>query len=46
MAELYTGEVTFHDSTDVALGFGGGSDDAGFVQVVRGRTGNVERMRR
>ena len=45
MAELYTGEVTFHDSTDVALGFGGGSDDAGFVQVVQGRTGNVERMR-
>jgi hypothetical protein len=45
MAELYTGEGTFHDSTDVALGFGGGSDDAGFVQVVQGRTGNVERMR-
>jgi hypothetical protein len=45
MAELHTGEVTFHDSTDVALGFGGGSDDAGFVQVVQGRTGNVERMR-
>jgi hypothetical protein len=46
MAELFTGEVAFHDSTDVAIGFGGGSDDSGFVQIVQGRTGNVERMRK
>jgi hypothetical protein len=31
------GEPTFRESTDVSLLFGGGSDDAGFVQVMEGR---------
>jgi hypothetical protein len=44
-AKLFTGEVTFHDCPQV-LTFGeGGSDNAGFVQVIQGRTGDVDRMR-
>ena len=31
------GSVTFHDCTDVDTFRGGGSDDAGFVQVMQGR---------
>jgi hypothetical protein len=45
MAQLYTGHITVHDATDVVIGFDGGSDDAGFVQVIEGRTGNAARMR-
>ena len=37
MAALFDGPVEFHDCDDVTLLFNGGSDDAGFVQVVRGR---------
>ncbi len=37
MAALFDGPVEFHDSDDVTLLFGGGSDDAGFVQVIRGK---------
>jgi hypothetical protein len=44
-AKVFAGEVTFHDSTDVLTGLDGGSDDAGFVQVIQGRTSDVERMR-
>ena len=44
-AKLFTGEVTFHDCRE-ALSFGrGGSDSAGFVQVIKGRIRDVERMR-
>ena len=32
-----TGDVEFHDCTNVMTLFGGGSDDATFVQVMRGR---------
>lgn len=35
LAALYDGEPTFTDSTDVAEWMGGGSDDAGFVQVMK-----------
>lgn len=35
MAKLYDGEPTFTDSTDVTEWMGGGSDDAGFVQVMK-----------
>ena len=44
-ATLYTGDITVLDSTDVVVGFAGGSDDAGFVQVIQGRTGDAARMR-
>jgi hypothetical protein len=44
-AKLFSGDVTFHDCREV-LQFGrGGSDDAGFVQVIQGRVRDVERMR-
>ena len=42
----FDGPVEFHDSDDVTLLFDGGSDDAGFVQVIRGRTDDPERLRR
>jgi hypothetical protein len=35
MAKLYDGEPTFAESTDVTEWMGGGSDDAGFVQVMK-----------
>jgi hypothetical protein len=44
-SKAFRGDVTFHDSTDVLTAFDGGSDDAGFVQVIQGRTSDVERMR-
>jgi hypothetical protein len=34
-AKLYEGEPTFTGSSDVTLWMGGGSDDAGFVQVMK-----------
>lgn len=42
----FDGPVEFHDSDDVTLLFDGGSDDAGFVQVIRGRVDDPERLRR
>jgi hypothetical protein len=36
-ANLFTGEVRFHDCPQVHLFGGGGSDDAGFVQIMQGR---------
>ena len=33
----FDGEVTFHDCDEVALFLDGGSDDAGFVQIIQGR---------
>jgi hypothetical protein len=41
----FDGAPTFHESSDVDLLLGGGSDDAGFVQVLQGRTGDVARLR-
>jgi hypothetical protein len=35
MANLYDGEPTFTESSDVTEWMGGGSDDAGFVQVMK-----------
>jgi hypothetical protein len=34
------GEVRFYDCTEVEVQWGGGSDDAGFVQVIQGRIKN------
>jgi hypothetical protein len=44
-SKLFGGEVTFHDCTDVDLMLGGGSDDAGFVQVVQGRVCDLQGLR-
>lgn len=41
----FDGEVTFHDCPDVDVMLDGGSDDAGFVQVMQGRAKNQEEMR-
>jgi hypothetical protein len=38
-------EVTFHDCGNVDLMLGGGSDEAGFVQVIQGRTPDPARLR-
>lgn len=35
--KYFDGDVTFHDSEDVDLWLGGGSNDAGFVQIMKGR---------
>jgi hypothetical protein len=43
--ELFDGPVEFHDSEDVTLMMGGGSDEAGFVQIIRGKADNPEAMR-
>lgn len=41
----FDGPVTFHDCTDVHVAIGGGSDDAGFVQVIQGHPTDRERVR-
>jgi hypothetical protein len=38
-------DVVFHDCGNVDLLLGGGSDDAGFVQVIQGRTADPRRLR-
>ena len=45
MMALMDGEVTFHDAEDVTLLMGGGSDDAGFVQVIRGKVDDPSRLK-
>jgi hypothetical protein len=44
-AKAYDGEPTFIDCTDVDTMFGGGSNDAGFVQVIQGRAKDEKAMR-
>jgi hypothetical protein len=39
------GEVTFFDSASVTTWLDGGSDDAGFVQVIEGHMSDPDRMR-
>jgi hypothetical protein len=39
------GPAEFHDCDDVTLLFDGGSDDAGFVQVIRGKVDDPDRLR-
>jgi hypothetical protein len=43
--KLFTGEVTFHDSSDVVVDVHGEPDDAGFVQVMQGRVSDPARGR-
>jgi len=42
---LFDGPVEFHDCDDVLLMLAGGSDEAGFVQVIRGRVRDPEKLR-
>jgi hypothetical protein len=46
MAALMDGPVEFHDCDDVTVVMDGGSDTAGFVQVIRGRVNDPERLKR
>ena len=45
MQECFDGDVTFHDCDDASIWLEGGSDDAGFVQVIQGRVSDPERFR-
>lgn len=44
MERCFAGPVTFHDCDDVMLLLSGGSDQAGFVQVIQGRVRDRDRM--
>ena len=44
-AACFEGDAAFDESREVDLVMGGGSDDAGFVQVIRGRVSDVDRFR-
>jgi hypothetical protein len=45
LSGLFDGPVEFHDSDDVTVMLDGGSDDAGFVQVMRGRLVDPDRIK-
>ena len=45
MMALMDGPVEFHDCDDVTLFLDGGSDDAGFVQIIRGRVEDPDRLK-
>lgn len=42
--KCFAGEVSFMDCADVSLWMGGGSDQAGFVQIMEGHTTDAPRM--
>ena len=44
-SKLYDGEVTFLESTEVDVDLQGDPDQAGFVQVMQGRTSDPQRAR-
>jgi hypothetical protein len=44
-AKLFTGEATFRNSTDVTVDLQGNPDDAGFVQIIQGRSSDPERVK-
>ena len=46
MERCFDGPVEFHDCEDVTLMMDGGSDDAGFVQVIRGKVDDAAASRR
>ena len=46
MAKYYDGEVTFTESTDTAEFLGGGSNDAGFVQIMKSTGVDRDRVAR
>jgi hypothetical protein len=45
MAALMDGPVEFHDCDDVTTWMDGGSDDAGFVQIIRGKTDDPDALK-
>ena len=45
MMSLMDGPVEFHDCDDVTLMLNGGSDSAGFVQVIRGKVDDPTRLK-
>ena len=45
MSELLDGSPEFHDCDDVTLFLDGGSDQAGFVQIIRGKVDDPERLK-
>ncbi|MGH3586863.1 MAG: hypothetical protein ACRDQ0_11115 [Pseudonocardia sp.] len=45
LSKLFSGEAEFHDCSEVDTARGGGSDQAGFVQVIQGRATDVARLR-
>jgi len=45
LTALMDGPLEFHDCDDVTLLFDGGSDEAGFVQIIRGRVDDPSRLR-
>lgn len=46
MKKNFTGDVTFYDCPEVDTGLGGGSDSAGFVQVMIGKSNDVPALRK
>lgn len=44
-APLFDGDPAFHDYTETRLSRGGGSDDAGFVQVMHGKVNNPQKAK-
>ena len=42
---LFDGGCEIHESEDVSMMLDGGSDNAGFVQVMRGRVGDADKFR-
>jgi hypothetical protein len=45
MTALLDGQVEYHDCEDVTLMLNGGSDDAGFVQVIRGKVDDPGKLK-
>lgn len=44
--QCFSRQPELHQATDVNMMLDGGSDDAGFVQIMRGRVGNADKLRR
>jgi hypothetical protein len=44
-SSLFSGDVAFHDTEDVTVGMVGDPDTAGFVQIIRGRVADPDRVR-
>lgn len=45
-SKAFEGDVAFHDCREVDLLLGGGSDEAGFVQIIQGRAKDPQQLRR
>ena len=46
MRQCFDGDVVFHDCDDAVMFLDGGSDDAGFVQVIRGKVDDPSTMKK